>query len=136
MAFPSITNVSGANPGPNSATLPDTVQMPTGNLWKVGDFTITLTPASVAAASAPIQNFAATGIGLIVGDQVVVQTQVPLAGVGISGAYVSAVDTLSIQYVNPTAGALVPTTGAYIVSVFRKQPNWTVPVAPLQQIDF
>lgn len=135
MAFPTASNISGANPGPNSAVLPDTVQMPTGNLWKVGDFTITLTPAAVAAASAPLQNFANTGIGLLVGDQVTVTTQNPLAGVGIAGAAVTAADQLTIQYVNPTAGSLTPTAGNYIVSVFRVQPNWTKPVG-LPQIDF
>ena len=136
MAFPTVNNISGANPGPNSAVLPDTVQMPVGNLWKVGDFTISLTPSSVTGATAPIQTFTATGIGLIVGDMVLVQTQNPLAGVGIAGAFVNAADSLQIQFVNPTAGALTPTAGKYIVSVFRVQPNWTVPASPLQQIDF
>lgn len=135
MAFPAVTNISGANPGPNSAVLPDTVQMPTGNIIKVGDFSIALTPASVGAGTAPIQTFAATGIGLLVGDSVTVQSQVPLAGVGICGAFVNANDSLQIQYVNPTAGALVPTAGNYIVSVFRVQPNWTKP-ATGSQIDW
>ena len=51
MANVSVTNVSGTNPGPNTDTLPDTVQMPTGNLWKVGVFNLTLVPASVTSAS-------------------------------------------------------------------------------------
>lgn len=134
MAFPSVTNVDGSNPGPNSANLPDTVQMPTGNIWKVGVFPLSLTPASVATITAPVQAFAATGIGLLVGDTVQVGygSLTPTAGVAMCTAFVSAADTLSIQYVNPTAGPLTPPAGLYTVTVFRVQPNWTAPaVAPL-----
>ena len=132
MAFPAVSNVSGTNPGPNFAQLPDTIQMPTGNMWKVGDFTVNLTPASVAATTAPLQTFAALGIGLILGDQVVVKTQNLLTGVGITGAVVTAADTISVQFVNPTAGPLTPTAGNFIISVFRKQPNWTAPATGAQ----
>ena len=125
MAFPSTTNVTGANPGPNDATLPDTVQMPTGNIWKVGVFAIALTPTIVATISAAVQNFAATDIGLLVGDTVVVNPPSTTAGVAQAAAYVSAADQLSIQFVNPTAAGVTPPAGQYLVTVFRKQPNWT-----------
>ena len=129
MAFPAVTNVDGSNPGPNSASLPDTVQAPIGNLWKVGRFAITLTPAAVATISAPIQNFAATGIGLQTTDVVMVQPPSDTAGVALANAYVSAADQLSIQFVNPTAGSLTPPSGTYLVTVFRVQPNWTAPAS-------
>lgn len=125
MAFPASTNVDGSNPGPNSATQPDTVQSPVGNMWKVGTFALTLTPSAVATITAPIQNFAATGIGLLTTDSVVVTPPGATAGVAQAAAWVSAADQLSIQFVNPTAGSLTPPSGTYLVDVFRVQPNWT-----------
>jgi hypothetical protein len=127
--FTAVQNVDGVNPGPVLVNAPDTVQMPTGNIWKIGTFSLSLTPAAVAATSAPIQNFANTGIGLLTTDRVLVETTVPLAGVAVATAYVSAADQLSIQYVNPTAGSLTPTAGTYYVTVFRIQPNWTPPAS-------
>jgi hypothetical protein len=135
MAFPAVTNVDGSNPGPNAANLPDTVQAPVGNLWKIGRFAITITPAASAATTAAIQNFAATGIGLLPGDVVVVnypQGATVVAGVTLGAAYVSAADQLSIQFVNPTAGSLTAPAGAYLVTVFRVQPNWTAPASGSQ----
>lgn len=129
MAFPSTTNVDGSNPGPNVASQPDTVQSPVGNLWKVGVFSLALTPAAVAATSAPIQNFASTGIGLLATDSVEVSPPSATAGVALAAAWVSAVDQLSVQFVNPTAGSLTPPAGNYLVTVWRVQPNWTKPAA-------
>lgn len=130
MGFPSVTNIDGSNPGPNSSVLPDTVQIPIGNLWKVGVFNITLSPASVATITAPEQTFAATGIGLLTTDQVHVQCMAPSAGVGIVNSRVSAADTLAIQFVNPTAGPIVPTASTiYRVTVLRPQPNWAAPAS-------
>jgi hypothetical protein len=129
MAFPAVTNVDGSNPGPNVSTQPDTVQSPVGNLWKVGRFAITLTPSAVAATSAPIQNFAATGIGLLTTDTVVVTPPSGTAGVTQGGTWVSAADQLTIQFINPTAGSLTPPSGTYYVTVFRVQPNWSAPAS-------
>lgn len=130
MAFLATTNVDGSNPGPNSSSLPDTVQLPTGNIWKVGVFNLTLSPTAVNTITAPEQTFAATGIGLLTTDQVQVQCMAPLAGVGIVNARVSAADTLAIQFVNPTAGNLTPTASTiYRVTVLRPQPNWTAPAS-------
>lgn len=129
MANPAVTNVDGSNPGPNSANLPDTVQSPIGNLWKVGTFAISLTPAAVSTVTAPVQNFAATGIGLLTTDAVLVVPPSATAGVALASAWVSAADQLSIQWVNPTAGSLTPPAGSYLVTVFRRQPNWTAPAS-------
>lgn len=129
MAFVASTNVDGSNPGPNAVNLPDTVQMPTGNIWKIGRFAITLTPSSVATITAPVQTFAATGIGLLITDTVIVTPPGTTAGVAQAASYVSATDTLAIQFVNPTVGALTPPAGTYLVTVFRVQPNWTAPAS-------
>ncbi len=129
MANPAVTNVDGSNPGPNVVTLPDTVQMPVGNLWKVGRFAITLTPAASGAGTAAVQNFAATGIGLLTSDTVIVTPPSATAGVAAASAWVSAADQLSIQFVNPTAGSLTAPSGTYLVTVFRVQPNWTAPAS-------
>jgi len=129
MAFPSTTNVDGSNPGPNVSNTPDTVQSPIGNIIKVGIFSISLTPSAVSTITAPVQTFAATGIGLLTTDTVVVTPPGTTAGVAQAATYVSAADTLAIQFVNPTAGSLTPPAGIYKVTVFRVQPNWTAPAS-------
>src|SRR5579872_3833908 len=108
MAFLSVTNVDGSNPGPNSASAPDTIQIPTGNLWKVGTFAIALTPDALstgpsigeqtfvgtAATASTTQYFPA--IGLLPTDRVIVSNPAAqTAAVGILDARVSATDTLA-----------------------------------------
>lgn len=136
MANPTVTNVDGSNSGPNVTTLPDTIQLPTGNFWKIGIFNLTLSPVAVGAATCAEQAFAATGIGLLTTDVVLVQKPTAQAGLGIAGARVSAADQLSINFVNPTAGSITPTASeVYIVTVLRIQPNWTAPASG-NQIDW
>ena len=50
MANPSVTNVDGSNPGPNSAS-PDFPQSEIGNVWKMGSFTVQLSPATIAGTT-------------------------------------------------------------------------------------
>jgi hypothetical protein len=145
MAFPASINIDGSNPGPNSASLPDTVQIPTGNLWKVGTFAIALTPAALstgpsigeqtfvgtAATASATQYFPA--IGLLPTDRVVVTNPAAqTAAVGLLDARVSATDTLAIKFL-ATAGTPTPAAGTtaapYYVTVFRQQPNWTPPAS-------
>lgn len=135
MSFPAVTNVSGSNPGPNYAQLPDTIQLPTGNLQKIGRFALSsFTPAALAAGpSIGEQSFANTGIGLIVGD--FVQLEYPgaqTANVAILDARVSAADTLAVKFLattgTPTPAAATAAT-PYYVTVFRIQPNWTAPAS-------
>ncbi len=145
MAFPAVTNVDGSNPGPNAATLPDTVQSAVGNLWKVGTFNVSLTPAALATGpSIAEQTFVGTAatasttqyfpaIGLLATDVVVVtKPGAQTAAVGILDARVSAADTLAIKFL-ATAGTPTPAAGTaaapYQVTVFRVQPNWTAPAA-------
>jgi len=134
MAFPAVTNATGSNPGPNNAVVPDTVQSPVGNLIKVGRFALNLVPIALAAGpSIGVQAFAATGIGLIVGDFVQVEYQgLQTTNVAILDSRVSAVDTLEVKFLattgtpTPAAGS---TTNPYIVTVWRVQPNWTAPAS-------
>lgn len=129
MAFPASTNIDGSNPGPNVSTQPDTTQSPIGNVQKIGVFSISITPASVAATSAPTQVFSAVGIGLLTTDAIEVSPPSVTAGVALATAYVSAADQITLQFINPTAGALTPPAGNYVVTVLRVQPNWIKPAS-------
>jgi hypothetical protein len=151
MAFPAVTNVDGSNPGPQSAVLPDTVQIPIGNLWKVGTFAISLTPAALdAAPDIDEQTFVGTAatadathyfpaIGLLTTDRVMVMCPgAQTAECGILSARVSAADTLAISFLS-VVGTPTPVAGTaaapYYVTVFRQQPNWTAPASG-NQIDW
>jgi hypothetical protein len=136
MANPTITNVDGTNLGPNVTTLPDTIQLPTGNIWKQGVFSVTLSPASVANATSAEQTFATTGIGLLTTDLVLVQKPTAQAGLVIGGSRVSAADTLAITFGNTTAATITPSASeVYVIGVWRVQPNWTAP-ATGNQLDW
>lgn len=135
MAFPSITNVDGTNPGPNSA-VPDTPQAPNGNIWKCGVFNLTLTPAVVGTAGASEQTFSTTGIGLLTTDVVFVQKPANQAGLAVGGSRVSAADQLAINFVNASGASITPTANqVYQVTVLRIQPNWIAPASG-NQIDW
>ena len=131
MTFPASTNVDGSNPGPNSASLPDTVQMPVGNIWKNGVFSVTLSPASIAATTTGEQTFVMTG--LLTTDFVWVNKPTTQVGLGIVGSRVSAAGVLAITFANVTSAAITPTASqAYNVLVMRVQPNWTAPATGSQ----
>lgn len=80
-------------------------------------YTQTITPASVAAATVAEQTFTVTG--LTTADKVFVNAAVISNAVGIGNVRVSAADTLAVQFVNPTAGALVPTAGSWSIVAIR-----------------
>ena len=73
----------------------------------------TLTPVSVAANSAVEQTLNVPGVQ--VGDSIDVNKPSTQAGLSIGNVRVSAANTLAIQYVNTTAGAIVPTAETYII---------------------
>jgi hypothetical protein len=129
MANVATTNVDGSNPGPNVVTLPDTVQSPVGNVWKMGVFSLALTPASVAANTTAEQTFTATGIGLLVTDNVDVSKPSFQAGLGIVNVRVPSVDAIAVTYINATAAPIVPAAETYQVNVLRVQPNWVKPAS-------
>lgn len=90
-----------------------------GNVASISVIDVSLTPAEVATIVAPAQTF--TVPGLKTTDAVMVNPPSQTAGVAIANCCVSAADTLSIQFVNPTAGALTPAAGTHRVTVFRAE---------------
>jgi hypothetical protein len=86
------------------------------------DFIIqpTLTPVSVALSTSAEQSF--TVKGLLLNDFVEINSTVAqTAGIGIVNARVSAVDTLTVQFSNSTAGALTPVAGGYLMNISRAE---------------
>lgn len=80
----------------------------------------TLTPAQVAINTTAEQTF--TVNGLKVGDAVFVNKPTAQAGLGIVGARVSAANTLAINFVNATGGAITPTAGeSYMINIIRPE---------------
>lgn len=84
-------------------------------LSRIEVLTATLTPTSVAAASAVEQTFSVPGLSL--GSFVDVSPPGITAGVTAVAARVSALNTLAVTFVNPTAGALTPLAGVYRIQV-------------------
>lgn len=89
-----------------------------GNAASITVITATLTPTAVSTITAPAQTF--TVPGLKVGDLVSVTPPSITAGAAICNARVSAADTLSIQFVNPTVGSVTPAAGLHQILVIRK----------------
>ena len=134
-------NLTGTNPGPNSANVPDTIQMSVGNVQKLFRAALVITPSALATGpSIGAQVFTSTGIGLLTTDAVTVEyAGSQTANVAILDARVSAADALEIKFL-ATAGTPTPAAGTvavpYIVSVTRVQPNWSQPVGSATQITF
>jgi len=78
--------------------------------------TFTVNPASVAAVSVATQTF--TIAGLTTDMMVMVSMPALVAGLSIGGAWVSAANTLSVKFVNPTAGALDDSARALSIVAF------------------
>ncbi len=90
-----------------------------GNTASITVIDVSLTPSEVAANVAPAETF--TVSGLKTGDCVIVNPPSQTANIAIGNCYVSADDTLSIQFINPTAGALTPASGTHQVTVIRPE---------------
>lgn len=84
---------------------------------KFGLYEETLTPVSVAANTTVEQTFTVTG--LTTNDLVFVNKPSSQAGLGIAGTRVTATNTLGITYINPTGGAIVPTSEDYKILTVR-----------------
>ncbi len=78
----------------------------------------TVTAASVATIVVVEQTFTVPGVEA---DDVIVSAQSPAnsTATGIAGVRVSAVNTIAIRYVNPTAGSLTPTAGDWVFGLVR-----------------
>jgi hypothetical protein len=100
--------------------MPGPSDIPTGNIANIMLLQATLTPAAVVSATAPQQTF--TVSGLVVGDFVQVMKPTAQAGLGISGARVTAANTLGITFDNPTIADITPTAGeTYIILLVRRE---------------
>lgn len=90
-----------------------------GNVLVVSVVDVSWTPAEVATIVAPVQTV--TVPGAKVGDSVIVTPPGQTAGVTIGSARVSAANTVSVQFVNPTAGALTPAAGTHKFTIIRHE---------------
>ena len=80
-------------------------------------YAATLSPASVGATTCAEQLFTVTGVK--VGDMVSVNKPTSQAGLAIGGCRASAANQIGITFINPTAGAIVPTAAeVYKVEVY------------------
>lgn len=128
MANPASTNIDGSNPGPNVVTLPDTSQLPIGNVWKLANITFSLTPGTIANATN--KEVTLTVTGLLTTDAVFVNAPgAANPGIGIAGSRVSAAGVLAINFTNGSAATTAAPAGTYILGVLRVQPNWTQPAS-------
>ena len=81
------------------------------------NYSQTLTPSSVAAATTAEQTF--TVSGLVAGSPVWVNKPSWQAGLGIAGVRVSAANTLAINFINTTSSAIVPNSETYTIGNFQ-----------------
>lgn len=86
-------------------------------LSRAEKLSVSLTPASVAAASAVEQTFTVQGVQM--GDFIDVTPPGITAGVAPMCARVSAQNQIAVTFVNPTAGALTPLAGVYQIQLNR-----------------
>ena len=86
-------------------------------------FTQTLTPVSVAANSGAEQTF--TVAGLVLGSQALVSKPSLTAGLMLSGARISAANTLALNFTNNTSAAITPPVEAYQIAYFTTQAGNT-----------
>jgi hypothetical protein len=90
---------------------------PLSAIKALGRASLSLTPAQVAAGTSVEQTFPLAGV--VIGDSVVVNPQVFLAGVLVLGARVVTNGSIAVTFANVTAGALTPPAGIYTVLVVR-----------------
>lgn len=96
-----------------------TVGIINGNAAGIYVIDASLTPSEVATIVTVEQDFTVTG--LKVGDAVTVCPPGITAGASIVNARVKSANTLSIQFVNPTAGAVTPLAGTHRIVVYRPE---------------
>lgn len=117
-----------ANPGPASQVTLNQ-QLPAGYLRLVETIAVSMTPLSVATITVAEQSFGSNGVsqvtattGILAGD-VILAISPPSVGtaVGIASWRVDTAtnDKFYVAWVNPTAGALVPSAGTYLITVAR-----------------
>lgn len=99
-------------------------KIPRGNLNNIFAVTVTFDPAAVATITTAEQDVTVPGV--LAGDIVLSVNKPSLTtGVGIVNARVKSANTVSLQYVNPTAGSVNPVSEAYTFVIAR--PEQTPP---------
>jgi hypothetical protein len=89
-----------------------------GNIQYSVILNVTLSPASVANATAAEQTFTVTGVQT--GDFVNVSKPTTQAGLGIVNSRISAANTLAITFMNTTAATITPTASeVYQIAIDR-----------------
>jgi hypothetical protein len=83
-------------------------------------YSVSYTPASVATATVADNATTVTLKGVAVGDVVICAATPPIANAtALVDARVSATDTVTCRFINPTAGSLSPTAGTYKFLVLK-----------------
>ena len=83
-----------------------------------------LTPAEVATVVSPAQTFALPGLQTTDIVKVIGLAGAQTSGIVVAQAYCAAVNVLTIQFGNITAGSLTPTAGNYIIDVIRIEGSY------------
>lgn len=94
-------------------------QIARGNIGKLFAVSVTYDPANITGTATTTEQDI-TVVGVQVGD-IVMTVNKPShnTGVTIGGVRVKAADTISIQWVNPTGGAVNPGSEAYSIVIAR-----------------
>ena len=105
-----------SNPGPNIVS--PSIQR--------GQAVLSVTATAQTAVKSTVTSVNYTVNGLAVGDFVSVQpTKSVGTGVSLGSAWVSAANTLTVQYINATAGDVTTAADVYLVLVARSYPVQT-----------
>ncbi len=93
-----------------------------GNIGGIFAVSLTLDPASVATITAAEQDFTVPGVKA--GDLIIYcGMTTATAGLGIAGYRVKAANTISVTFVNPTAGALDAASGNFKMVFLRPESD-------------
>lgn len=100
--------------------------LPRGNVARLFAVAVTFNPAAVATITTAEQTVTVTGVK--VGDFIIAMKPTLTTGVTIGNVRVSAVDTIAVQFVNPTAGSVDPASETWQFLVIRpEQPAAQLP---------
>jgi len=89
------------------------------NSFSLFDFDVIIDPASIAAATTAEQDFTVAGLGANDIPFTLIKPTLT-AGIGIGNIRVKAADTLSVTFINTTAGAIDPPSETYKLLVIRQ----------------
>ena len=89
-----------------------------GNIGALYAVSLTLNPASVATITTAEQDFTVPGV--LVGDLILSFAMTTAsAGLGVAGYRVKSANTISVTFVNPTAGAIDAASGNFKLVIAR-----------------